>query len=125
MKTVIDYICDNYNIFITLLALILLIWGTFNDIRFKCLSLASQKVAEAEGHSELTGSQKFSLCLLWINEELPTIFNNLLVTTIIKKMINLAYNTSFDYMNKYIKRKTGIDASELIEKIKNDENANQ
>lgn len=107
----------NYSIIITIITIIILIYALYQKIKFHCLEEASKMVAEAESHSELSGKEKFSLVVLWINEELPSIFRNSFFQTIIQKLIEFAYNTSFDYMKKYVKRKTGYDISTLIENI--------
>ena len=95
----------------------MLIYALYQKIKFHCLEEASKMVAEAESHYELSGKEKFSLVVLWINEELPSIFRNSFFQIIIQKLIEFAYNTSFDYMKKYVKRKTGYDISTLIENI--------
>ena len=109
---------DNYSIFITLLALIILIWGIYNKIKFLCLEKATQMVAKVEDRAELTGEEKFALCIIWINEELPKVFRNSLIRSIIEKLLQFAYDNSFEYMKKYVKTKTGHDISELIEQAK-------
>lgn len=109
---------DNYSLFISFLAILLLIWGIYNDIKFRCLSKANKFVSDVEEKTELTGEEKFELCLSWINEDLPKIFRNSLVQSLVKKLISFAYETSFEYMKKYVKRKTGVDISELVEQFK-------
>ena len=117
MNNIFSLLKDNYNILITLLALILLIWGIYNRIRYLCLEKASRMVADVENNKELTGKEKFALCVLWINEELPKVFKNAFIQSIIEKAIDFAYTTSSDYLKNYIKRKTGYDISELLEQI--------
>ena len=113
-----NLLSDNYNIFITLLALIILIWGIYNRIKFLCLEKATQMVAKVEDRSELTGEEKFALCIIWINEELPKVFRNSLFKSIVEKLLQFAYENSFEYMKKYVKTKTGHDITELIEQAK-------
>ena len=84
----------NYSIIITIITIIMLIYALYQKIKFHCLEEASKMVAEAESHSELSGKEKFSLVVLWINEELPSIFRNSFFQTIIQKLIEFAYNTS-------------------------------
>ena len=108
---------DNYSLFTTILVLVLLIWGIYNRIKFLCLKKASEMVAKAED-KDLSGEEKFALCVIWINEELPKIFRNSLISAIIEKLVDFAYSTSFEYMKKYIKRKTGYNVSELVEQVK-------
>lgn len=121
MDKTISILKDNYNILITLLALILLIWGIYNKIRYLCLEKASIMVAEAENKEELSGKEKFALCVLWINQELPKVFKNALIQSIVEKAIDFAYTTSSDYLKNYIKRKTGYDISTLLEQFKIEE----
>lgn len=112
---------DTVGIIMIFILIGIVFWGMYNKIKFLCLEKASEMVAEAEKHSELSGEEKFALCILWINESLPKIFRNSLIQTIIKKLINFAYNTSFDYMRNYIKRKTGYDIAELVDQYKQQE----
>jgi hypothetical protein len=119
------FIGRGYTILISIISITSLIWGIYNKIKFLCLKKASEMVAKAEENSQLSGEEKFSLVLLWINNDLPKIFKNSLFQTVVEKIINFAYNTSFEYMKKYIKRKTGKDISSIIdsfkETIENDE----
>ena len=46
--------------------------------------------------------------------------------TIIEKIVQYAYDNSFNYMKNYIKRKTGYDISSLIDQINsNSDNTDQ
>lgn len=117
IESIKSVLIEEYNIFITLLALVLLIWSIYNKIKFLCLEKASEMVAKAEGHTDLSGQEKFALVLMWINEDLPKLFKNSLFQSVIEKLINFAYNTSFSYMTKYVKRKTGYDISEIMEQL--------
>ena len=109
---------ENYSFFITLLALIFFIYGIYQRVKFLCLQKASEMIAAAESHSELSGEEKFSLVLSWINSDLPKIFNNSLFQELFKKLIEFAYSSSFTFMQRYVKRKTGFDISELIDQNK-------
>lgn len=116
---------ESYGIIITIVSIVSLIYALYQKIKFSCLEKASKMVAEAESHSELSGKEKFSLVVLWINEELPYVFRNAFFQTIIQKLIDFAYNTSFEYMKKYVKRKTGYDISTLMENINENENKSE
>lgn len=110
---------NNYNVFITLLALILLIWGVYQRIKFLCLEKASEMVAKAESYKELSGEEKFAIVLNWINEDLPKVFANSVFRSILEKLVQFAYKTSFSYMKNYVKRKTGKDISDIVDTIQN------
>ena len=54
------------------------------------------------------------------------IFANSMFKTIIEKIVQYAYDNSFNYMKNYIKRKTGYDISSLIDQINsNSDNTDQ
>ena len=75
---------------------------------------------------KLTGEEKFALVISWINKDLPKIFANSMFKTIIEKIVQYAYDNSFNYMKNYIKRKTGYDISSLIDQINsNSDNTDQ
>ena len=114
-----DIIFDSnvYDVIITIIAISLAFTTMYNKIKYFCLEKAAEKVAEVEKDKELTGSQKFAKVVLWINQELPKIFKNKLFNIIVEKLVNYSYNTSKEYAINYIKRKTGYDISELIEKL--------
>lgn len=114
MSELFSMLTEEYNIFITVLSLILLMISIYNRIKYLCLEKASEMVAKAEAHEKLTGEQKLALCTIWINEELPKVFRNSLVQSLVKKLVNFVYDNSFEYMKRYVKRKTGQDISELI-----------
>lgn len=114
MSDLFRMLTEEYNIFITVLSLILLMISIYNRIKYLCLEKASEMVAKAEAHEKLTGEQKLALCTIWINEELPKVFRNSLVQSLVKKLVNFVYDNSFEYMKRYVKRKTGQDISELI-----------
>ena len=114
MSDLFSMLTEEYNIFITVLSLILLMITIYNRIKYLCLEKASEMVAKAEAHEKLTGEQKLALCTIWINEELPKVFRNSIVQSLVKKLVNFVYDNSFEYMKRYVKRKTGQDISELI-----------
>ena len=114
MADLFSMLTEEYNIFITVLSLILLMISIYNRIKYLCLEKASEMVAKAEAHEKLTGEQKLALCTIWINEELPKVFRNSIVQSLVKKLVNFVYDNSFEYMKRYVKRKTGQDISELI-----------
>ena len=114
MSDLFSMLTEEYNIFITVLSLILLMISIYNRIKYLCLEKASEMVAKAEAHEKLTGEQKLALCTIWINEELPKVFRNSIVQSLVKKLVNFVYDNSFEYMKRYVKRKTGQDISELI-----------
>ena len=112
---------DIYTVVVTFIALFFIFKAMYNKIKYICLEKATEKIASVEELKDLTGEEKFALVLCWINYDLPKIFNNVTVQTIIENIINLAYNNAFKYAQNYIKRKTGYDISELINMIKNAE----
>ena len=112
-----------YGVFITIIVIVLAIIILFYRIKYKCLELASKMVAEVETHDELSGKEKFAVVVEWLNLQFPGIFKLVLIQTVIKNAINLAYDSSKEYTDNYIKRKTGYDISEIINKIKDDQKA--
>lgn len=111
---------DNiYNSVITIIAILSILYAFYTKIKYLCLKKAAEKVAEVEEREELTGKEKFALVILWINEELPTIFKSSLFKTSIQKLVQLAYDNAFSYAKNYIKRKTGMDVSTLLTNISN------
>lgn len=109
---------DNvYQITMTVISIALIIITIYNRIKYLCLKKASEMVAKAEERTDLTGEQKFSLVIIWIEEDLPKIFKNALFRTLLSKIINYVYNNSFEYMKNYVKRKTGQDISQIIDQV--------
>ena len=127
VQNIIDLInSKNYTILITLFALILLISAAFNQIKYLCLKKACEKIANVEKMDMLTGEEKFALVISWINKDLPKIFANSMFKKIKEKIVQYAYDNSFNYMKNYIKRKTGYDISSLIDQINsNSDNTDQ
>jgi len=119
----VDTAKDIYTVAITLIALFFILKAMYNNIKFICLKKASEKIASVEELKDLTGDEKFALVLSWINNDLPKVFNNAAVQTIIEKLIDFAYNNAFKYSQNYIKRKTGYDIQEIVNMIK-DSNKN-
>jgi hypothetical protein len=109
-------------IILSIISIILLIWSMYTNIKLLCLKKASEMVAKVEKKTDLSGEEKFALCILWINEDLPKLFRNSLFKSIISKLVDFVYNNSFNYMRNYIKRKTGYDINELIEQMKESAN---
>lgn len=118
MKEIFDILSQHFSLVSSVILLVLLIWGVYNRIKFLCLQKASKMVADAESHSELSGKEKFALCLLWIDNELPRVFKSSLFKSIKERLLQFAYDTSYDYAEKYIKRKTGFDLDEMMNEIK-------
>lgn len=112
---------DIYTVVVTIICCIFIFRAMYNKIKYICLEKATEKIAAVEELKELTGEEKFALVLCWINSDLPKVFNNAAMQTIMEKIINLAYNNAFKYAQNYIKRKTGYDIQELIDMIKSAE----
>ena len=92
-----------------------IIISMYNRIRYLCLKAASLKIAEAEEKTNLTGAEKFSLVVIWIEESLPTIFRMAFARSLIEKLVQYTYDNSNAYAKNYIKRKTGYDISKIVE----------
>lgn len=117
-EKLLSFLGQGYDIITTLIAIIALIWGIYSNIKFTCLKKASEMVASVEKNVELTGEQKFALCIFWLNEELPKVFKNSFFQATLEKIVQFAYDTSFTFAQKYIKRKTGYDISEIVNSLK-------
>ena len=113
---------QNYSTIITIVAIILLIYTIYTKIKFECLKKAAEMVSKVEKYKNLTGEEKFNLVLLWINSDLPGIFQLSFFQNLIKVTIEFVYNNCFQYMKNYIKRKTGLDISYLLNEYNKDKN---
>lgn len=109
---------DQYSILVTIIAIFLFIWGMYSKIKYLCLKKASEKVAEIENLEDISGEEKFALVVKWIDDELPRIFRNSLFKSIIQSIVQFAYDNSFAYMKRYVKRKTGRDISIIVDGLK-------
>ena len=109
---------DLYTIIVTFIALFFVFRSMYNKIKYVCLEKATEKIASVEELEELSGEEKFALVLSWINTDLPKIFNNAAMQNILENIVDFAYNSAFKYAKNYIKRKTGYDLSELINRAK-------
>ena len=109
---------DTTHVILGCIAIYGVISSMFNKIRYECVKKASTLVATVEQDDKLTGEQKFSTVVLWIDESLPFIFKNTLVKNFLHYIVQYAYDNSQEYAQNYIKRKTGYDTSEVINKIK-------
>lgn len=113
-----------WNIFLAIIAIGAIIYAMYSSIKYKCLEEACKKVASIERMTDLTGEQKFALVVTWINNDLPKIFKNTLIQNVIKVLVQKAYDNCFKYAKNYIKRKTGLDISEIVTEVQNKENNN-
>lgn len=105
---------DYLHIILVCIGIYGLVTSIFNKIRYECIKLASDMVASVELNKEMSGEEKFALVILWIDSELPRIFRNSLVRNFLDKIVQTVYENSKEYMQNYIKRKTGYDVSELV-----------
>lgn len=112
---------DFYGLALTFITIGLIIITMYNRIKYLCLEKAVEKIATVEELKDLTGEQKFSLVVVWICSDLPSVFSSALVQALIKKIIDYAYENCFKYANNYIERKTGCNIKELINMIKSAE----
>lgn len=110
-----------YDVIVTIITLILLIWGIYSRIKYLCLKKASDEIANVESIKNLTNQQRFALVVTWIDKDLPKIFKNSLTRAIVEKLVQFAYNNAYDYARKYISRKTGLDISSLIKSAQDKE----
>lgn len=107
---------DWYAIVSTIIAILFIVHALYNKIRYDCLKKASEQIANVEKMNQLTGRQKFDLVISWILNDLPSIFRSSLVKNAIELLVQYVYDNSHIYMKNYVKRKTGYDITELIEK---------
>ncbi len=107
-----------YQLALVIISISLAIITIYNKIKYLCLKKASEMVARAESKTELTGEEKFALVYTWIEEDLPKIFKNTLFRSIVETIIEYVYKNSYDFMKKYVKRKTGEDIDVIINQIK-------
>lgn len=114
----INYIMNNWEIFIIVISII---YGLYQRIQYLCLEKACRFIADVEEYEDLTGEEKFNMVIAWIEKELPVIFRMILLRTLLEKIIQYSYNSSFSYMKNYIKRKTGINVDNLIQKVKEEQ----
>ena len=103
---------DGLELFVLFVAITI---AMYNRIKYRCLKAASLKIAEAEAKPNLSGAEKFSLVVVWIEESLPMIFRMAFARTLIEKLVQYTYDNSNAYAKNYIKRKTGYDISKIVE----------
>ena len=101
-----------------IIAIVFIIYGVFEKVKYKCLLEASKKIAVAEDRDDLTGPEKFTLVVSWIDESLPAIFRNSLVRNTLRKIVQVVFDNCSVYMQRYVKRKTGKDITNIIDTIK-------
>lgn len=101
-----------------IIAIVFIIYGVFEKVKYKCLLEASKKIAVAEDREDLTGPEKFTLVVSWIDESLPAIFRNSLVRNTLRKIVQVVFDNCSVYMQRYVKRKTGKDITNIIDTIK-------
>ena len=111
-----DIITNNPGLF-EMLILVLLIITMYNKIKFLCLEMAAEKVAQIEEDKELTGPEKFALVVKWINDSLPVIFRNALIKVFVEKLVQYVYDNCSMYTKNYIKRKTGKELTEVLKEV--------
>lgn len=113
-----DSILKRYDVLAIIIAIFFVVYAIYNRIKYLCLEKAAKMVAKVEGNKELSGEEKFSLCILWITEELPKVFKNSIFKALIEKIVQYAYDNSFEYATNYIERKTGTNIETIVEAIK-------
>ena len=110
---------NTYSTLLTIITIAMIVFSMYNRIKYLCLEKAAEIVAEIEQNKDLTGSEKFAQVVLWINEDLPKIFRNKVINTLIEKLVQFAYDNSKEYAKNYVKRKTGYDISTLLGNLNN------
>ncbi len=116
IMTIVDF-KSTYSVAITIVAILSIVYSMYNKIKFLCLEKAIEFVSAVEERENLKGKEKFSLVLYWINKDLPAIFKNSVVKTVLEKIIQYAYEKCYLYMKNRIKRVTGLDMDELMKEL--------
>ena len=80
-----------------------------------------EKVAEAEGHTDLSGVERYQLALTMLEKELPGTFIRSLISNLLAEFIKHAYANSKEFAEGYAKIKTGESIDNLVEKLSNQE----
>ena len=118
---IMDTLFERYDVLATVVAVFFIIYSIYNRIKYLCLEKAAEMVAKVEGNKDLSGEEKFSLCIIWIGEALPKIFKNSIFKTLLEKIVQYAYDNSFQYATNYIDRKLGVDINTAANIIKAEE----
>ena len=113
----VKYILENYGVVVSFLTIFFAVKSAYMKIKFECLVKATEKIAAVEKLENLSGEQKFSLVISWINVDLPKLFKNKLFIAVVETIVQKSYDNSSSYMKNYIKRKTGYDISEVIAQL--------
>lgn len=120
VKNVFSFLLENdfFGVLFGVTSVILLVWSIYNNIKYECLKKATELIAKIEDQEELTGEEKFTLVISWINEDLPVLFQNTFIKSLTIKIAESVFENVSEYAKKYIKRKTGYDVSDLIDILK-------
>lgn len=100
-----------------IVGIIAVIYGMYQKIKTDCVKKAMEKVAEAEGHSDLSGTERYQLALCLLEKELPGTFVRSLIRNMLSQLINHAYDNSKEFAKGYTKIKTGESIENIIEKL--------
>lgn len=109
---------DPLHVILIITTIVGLIRVMYDKVQYKCLLKASEMVARCEGYEDLTGEEKFTLCVKWLSESLPKVFRKALGEEAIGAIVQYVYDMAYQYMTRYIRRKTGLNVSALENAIK-------
>jgi len=105
-----------------IVGILAIVYAMYNKIRCDCIKKAVEKVAEAEKHTELSGSERFDLASKLLEKELPGTFIRSLIRNVLAELIKHAYNNSKEFAESYAKVQTGESIDDIVNKLSTDNN---
>lgn len=101
----------------TVFSIIITVISIGYKIKSKFTSLISSFIKDAERDTSLSNTEKMDMVISWIRDLIPRIFRVVFNDKVLRLIAENIYQDMKAYRNAYIKNKTGLHVSELVEAI--------
>lgn len=109
---------------VTIFSIIIAVISILYKIKSKFTSLIASFIKDAEEDTSLSNPEKMDMVISWIKDIIPRIFRVVFNDKVLRLIAENIYQDMKAYRNAYIKNKTGLQVSELVEVVESSKENN-
>jgi len=108
---------NSWGTIMTIFTIIIVVISLYYKIKSNFTSVISGFIKEAEEDTSLSNPEKMNMVISWIKNLIPRIFQVVFNDKVLRQIAENIYQDMKAYRNAYIKNKTGLETSKLVEAL--------
>ena len=119
IKSIIDLINNHWENIITIFSVIITLLSILYKVKSNFTSAITNFIKEAENETNLTNPEKMDLVVSWVKDIVPRLFRVIFNDKTLRQISENIYQDMKSYRDIYIKNKTGLNTTKVIEIVRN------